>query len=226
MEEKANSPTNQVPRYVLLSVLQAFPFCYAHPTITFSCQGAKGMLSLDTRLQGTSVFLRPSMTTFTGSTSNDLEICTAGHKPISLNLNEQVIKIFEDLGVPPRFFLDLQAKEINRLRLITSSTVNAAHFLRTHSIGDKTHLPWFLDKLFRMNLAFQDDNFLTDVVEAAVLIQLRTLKYKARIPVEDGFTLLGVMDETGILEEGQIFCIADVDGKSKVFTARDGGKVV
>jgi hypothetical protein len=184
------------------------------------------MLSLDTRLLGTSVFLRPSMTKFTGSTSNDLEICTAGHKPIPLYLNEQVIKILEDLRVPPQLFLNLQAKEVNRLRLITSSTINAAQFLKTSSIGDKIHLPWFLDKLSKMNLAFQDDSFLTDVVEAAVLIQLRTLKYKARIPVKDGFTLLGVMDETGILEEGQIFCIVDVDGESKVFTARDGGKVV
>ncbi len=185
------------------------------------------MLSLDTRLQGTSVFLRPSMTKFMGSNSDDLEICSAGHKPISLSLNEQFIKILEDLGVPARVFLDLQAKEINRLRLITANAFNAGQFLKTQSIGEKAHLPWFFNMLFEMKLAFQDDAFLTDVVEAAVLIQLRTLKYKARIPIQNGFTLLGVMDETGILQEGQIFCIVDDEhGGSKVLTAKDGGGVV
>lgn len=44
------------------------------------------------------------------------------------------------------------------------------------------------------------------------MIQLRTMKYKARFPVKDGSTLLGIIDEMGILEEGQIFCIVEEDG--------------
>ena len=78
----------------------------------------------------------------------------------------------------------------------------------------------------QLQLSFQDDNFLTDVVEAAVLIQLRTLKYKARIPVKDGFTLLGIMDETGILKEGEIFCIVDVGGRGRVITGENGQRVI
>jgi len=164
------------------------------------------MLALDSRLKGKSVFLRPSMIKFRESNSTDLEICTAGYKPLPLYLNQQMIKILEDMGVKHDFFMDLQAKEVERLRMTTSSTENASKFLKTHSVGDKIDLPWFIDRLPRLLLSFQDDDFLTDVVEAAVLIELRALKYKARIPVKDGFTLLGIMDETGILEEGQIFC--------------------
>lgn len=51
-----------------------------------------------------------------------------------------------------------------------------------------------------------------------MLIKLRALKYKARILMKDSFILLRIMDKTGILEEGQIFCIVDIDGKAKVIT--------
>lgn len=184
------------------------------------------MLGLDSRLKGESIFLRPSMIKFRESDSNDLEICAAAYKPLPLNLNEQMIKILEDMGVDDNFFLDLQAEEVERLRKVTESNKNASKFLKSRSVGAKIDLQWFIERLSYLKLSFQDDSFLTDVVETAVLIELRTLKYKARIPVKDGFTLLGIMDETGILEEGEIFCIVDLDGKSKVITGKDGQRLI
>jgi hypothetical protein len=184
------------------------------------------VIALDSRVKGKSVFIRPSMTKFLGSTSNDVEICTAAYKANEFRLNEQLIKVLEDMDVEPQFFLDLQAREIKRLRSTTSSTKNASTFIKSQSIGDKIKFSGFLGKLPQLQLSFQDDNFLTDVVEVAVLIQLRTLKYKARIPVKDGFTLLGILDETGILEEGQIFCIVDVDRRTRVITGKHGRRVI
>jgi hypothetical protein len=84
------------------------------------------VIALDSRLKGESIFIRPSMTKFLGSTSNDVEICTAAYKANELRLNEQLIKILEDMKVKPQFFLDLQAKEIERLRSTTSSTKTAS----------------------------------------------------------------------------------------------------
>lgn len=184
------------------------------------------MLALDSRLKGKSIFLRESMIKFRDAKSMDLEICDAGYKPRMLNTNEQMIKILEDMGVNHNYFLDLQAEELKRLGSATSSAKNAAKFLQIHSIGDRFDLPRFLRKLPDMGFSFQDDDFLTDVVETAILIQLRTLKYKARFPVKDGYTLLGIMDETGILEEGQIFCIIEEDGEAKVITRSDDSKVI
>jgi hypothetical protein len=152
------------------------------------------MLGLDSRLQGKSIFLRPSMIKFRESDSTDIEICTAGYKPLPLYLNEQMIKILEDMGVDADFFFGLQKKEIERLCLTTSSNKTASKFLKSRSVGDKIDLPWFVEKLSHLNLSFQDDGFLSHVVETALLIALRTLKYKARIPVMDGYTLLGIMD--------------------------------
>lgn len=184
------------------------------------------MLALDSRLQGKSVFLRPSMIKFRESDSADLEICEAGYRPLPLYLNQQMIKILEDMGVDHQFFMDLQAMEVERLRMTTSSPKTASKFLKTHSVGDKIDLPWFIDRLSRLQLSFQDDDFLMDVVEAAVLIELRALKYKARIPVKDGYTLFGVMDETEILREGEVFCIVEVDGHARVITGKYGRKVI
>jgi len=166
------------------------------------------------------VFLRPSMIKFRESKSTDLEICDAGYKPIPLYLNQQVIKILEDMGVNGQYFMNLQTMEVDRLRMTTSSTKHASKFLKAHAIGEKIDLPWFINRLSHLLLSFQDDDFLTDVVEAAVLIELRALKYKARIPVKDGFTLFGVIDETGILNEGEIFCIVEEEGHVRVISER------
>lgn len=39
-----------------------------------------------------------------------------------------------------------------------------------------------------------------------VLAELRELKHRSRIRVEQGVTLYGIMDETDYLAEGQIYC--------------------
>lgn len=179
------------------------------------------MIALDSRLQGHSLYLRKSMIKFPGSDSTDVEICGAAYKPLPLYLNQQSVKILEDMGVKDEFFLDLQAKEVERLRMVTTSSVNASIFLRTQSVGDLIQLPWFINKLDSLNLSFKADSFLRDILEITVLIELRALKHKARIPVPEGYTLHGIMDETGILEEGEIFCIVEVNGTLKVITGKE-----
>jgi hypothetical protein len=87
------------------------------------------MLSLDSRLSGDQVFLRPSMVKFEGYGSMDIELCGASYKPLPIFLNRQTIKIMEDIGVEDKFFLDIQSQEIERLRKITASAANAANFL-------------------------------------------------------------------------------------------------
>ncbi|TGO38954.1 hypothetical protein BHYA_0063g00010 [Botrytis hyacinthi] len=176
-------------------------------------RGAKGMISLDSRLPGVQLRLRKSMIKFEGSSSNDLEICGGAYKPLPMYLNRQFIKILEDLGVEPEYFMRLQAKEISRLRAITANAYNASTFLQSKRVGDVVLLPYLIDHCSALDLDFRNDLFLRDVLEMTVLIELRTLKHKARIPVEKGYHLHGIMDETGILEEGEIYCCWLEDGK-------------
>ncbi|KAI9739001.1 MAG: hypothetical protein M1818_005315 [Claussenomyces sp. TS43310] len=172
----------------------------------------------DTHLMGTELVLRPSMIKFP-SEDKDLELCGAAYRPLPMYLNRQLIKIMEDLGVEEKFFLDLQATAVERLRLSAANAFNAAKFLKSHSASDVALLPRLIRKLSTLGLAFQEDHFLSSVVEMAVLVELRELKYRSRILVEQGVTLYGIMDETGFLEEGEIFCIMDTPrGTQKVIT--------
>ena len=82
------------------------------------------MISLDTRLQGEALVLRPSMIKFEGTNKTDIEICESAYRPLPAYLNRQFIKILEDMGVEDSFFLTLQKKEVDRLRMIVSSPIS------------------------------------------------------------------------------------------------------
>lgn len=72
-----------------------------------------------------------------------------------------------------------------------------------------------------MDINFWDDPFLRQGLEIALATALRDYKYKARIPVEDGVTLMGVLDETGFLREGEVYVSFEKDdGQLVTLTGR------
>ncbi|KAL8853007.1 MAG: hypothetical protein Q9221_002155 [Calogaya cf. arnoldii] len=92
----------------------------------------------------------------------------------------------------------------------------AKAFLEKHHIGKSTQTPWLLRKMQHLGLELSDDAFFRNLLDAAVLVELQDLKYKTRLPVEEGATLYGIMDETGILEEGEVYCCwIDRNGQKK-----------
>ena len=184
--------------------------------------GAKGMISLDSRLRGDVIYLRSSMIKFQGSSDINLEICQAA-KLLPLYLNQQYIKILEDLGVDERVFLEMQKHDVAQLRESASSATGAANFLERDSIGRAAKLPFLLRKLQLIGLSFQADRFLSNAVELRMLIRLREIKYRSRLRVEKGCVLYGIMDETNYLKEGQVFCTFQTDSISKKFLT---GRVV
>ncbi|KAJ2899354.1 RNA-dependent RNA polymerase [Zalerion maritima] len=168
--------------------------------------GSKGVISLDSRLSGNLICIRSeSMEKFASNDTDNLEICGMANRPIRLVLNRQNIKILEDMGVPPDWFLGLQATELNRLQGATKSIFNTSVFLAQQSIGDSIEFPKFLKRLERLGIDFKADRLLCGIVESVVLQELRLLKHKARIPVPQGITLYGIIDETGFLEEGEVY---------------------
>ncbi|KAL8993199.1 MAG: hypothetical protein Q9169_006522 [Polycauliona sp. 2 TL-2023] len=191
-----------------LKTLQATRKPFSVPATIFQIRfaGAKGVISLDSRLQGQILRLRPSMIKYRGTKDSSIEICGQATKMLPLVLNRQVIKILEDLGIPNQAFEDLQDRAIDELRSSASSIANAAAFLEKHNIGKATHTPLLLRKLQSLGLPLSNDMFFRDLLDAVVLIQLQDLKYNTRIPVLQGATLYGTMDETGILEEGEVYC--------------------
>ncbi|KAI1106408.1 RdRP-domain-containing protein [Jackrogersella minutella] len=173
--------------------------------------GAKGMLSLDDTLQGTVMRIRDSMVKFESEDKQFLEICDMGKKPIPLVLNRQMIKILEDMGVSDKWFLQLQERELTRLREITASTDNTVTFLKRHKVAEQINFSRFIRRLKKLGIDYKKDAFLCSVVETVVLMEVRLLKHKTRIPVEKGVTLFGVMDEFDFLGEDEVFITFDKD---------------
>ena len=116
-----------------------------------------------------------------------------------------MVKVLEDLGVKTASFEALQAQAIRKLREIAESPINAAAFLERNDVGNVANLPWLFERLFYMGISVFEDQFLWSIVELTVLTNLRDLKYRMRIPVEKGVTVYGIMDETDILKEGEIY---------------------
>ncbi|KAL8393795.1 hypothetical protein RB595_003517 [Gaeumannomyces hyphopodioides] len=167
--------------------------------------GCKGMLALDTTLPGKIICFRDSMKKFESNDQDNLEICDTGSKAIPLVLNRQMIKILEDMGVDKKWFMKLQSYRLTELQAVTSNPYNVQNFLHTQNVGQPISLGKFIYFAHNNGMDYRQDPFLRGVVEAVVLRELRLLKHKARIPVSKGKTLFGLIDETGLLREGQVY---------------------
>ncbi|KAL9621361.1 MAG: hypothetical protein Q9160_004252 [Pyrenula sp. 1 TL-2023] len=176
--------------------------------------GAKGMLTLDSRLLGYQIRLRDSMVKFTGSPSNEIEICGMNARPLPFKLNRQIIKILEDLDISPEVMEELQERAVQRLRGSAKSAISAIEFVSHHLSNSSSGLPKLLRCLKDIGLQLNEDDFFREILGALLQIQLREIKYRSRIPVPSAVTLYGISDETGWLGEGQIF-VTFVSGDSE-----------
>ncbi|KAJ3179528.1 hypothetical protein HDU85_004801 [Gaertneriomyces sp. JEL0708] len=149
----------------------------------------KGVISLDSTLEGECINLRKSMVNFTVQKVEEmrtLEICSTTSRPIPMFLNRPLIKILEDLGVPDRAFLDRLQEALVEIPGTATDPSAAARFLRKSGGGVK-------------------DMGSPRLITALAMLVVRDVKYRARIEIPDGYTLMGVMDETGFLEPEQVF---------------------
>ncbi|RCI16265.1 hypothetical protein L249_3184 [Ophiocordyceps polyrhachis-furcata BCC 54312] len=171
--------------------------------------GVKGMLALDPTIPGKMIHTRDSMTKFPSDDRRELGICDVAVRPLRLYLNRQLIKILEDMRTNPYWFKAQQEKALRLLRGVTATAANTSTFIRYQSVGRPLGLSSFISRLHAMGIDYRRDDFLRSVVEHVVLRELRLLKHKARIPVDQGVALYGIMDETGWLGEDEVYITFD-----------------
>ncbi|KAK0548851.1 hypothetical protein OC861_002840 [Tilletia horrida] len=138
-----------------------------------------------------------------------------------------MIALLESLGIPAKAFCDLQKAAISSLRDVLTSPLDAAQALRQYGLGQGTKLGQILKGLNGPPMGQDNLNamrripFLRHCVVAAVTHGLRAIKYHCRIPIPDSCILMGIMDETETLKEGQIYvCLRSPRGLSKVLKGK------
>lgn len=192
-------------------VRRALPESHKKATcIQIRLGGIKGMLSLDTRLEGSVICVRKeSMMKFPSTQFFTMGICDTASRPLRFFLNRQIIKILEDMGTRKEWFFDQQNRALKFLQGVASSALNTSTFLQQQGIGTSIGFPKFITRLHEIGIDYRCDSFMKRVVDHVLLRELRLLKHKARIPVRKGITLFGVMDETGFLKEGEVYVTFD-----------------
>jgi hypothetical protein len=200
-----------ISREALAAVCRFLPKSAAGSTcLQIRLGGVKGMLTLDATLPGRIIYVRKeSMMKFPSDSMDELGICDMASRPLRMYLNRQLIKIMEDMGSDARWFIDQMRQAVDTLRDVLNTPSKVGRFIASQGIGSPLSFPWFLKQLHNMGIDFRRDGFLRSIVEHAVLRELRLLKYQARIPVAQGVTLFGVMDEYGYLGPNEIYVAYD-----------------
>lgn len=173
-------------------------------------EGSKGMISVDYRLNGSNTLsLRDSMIKFDAPESNEIEVSRAVDQPTPYYLNRFLIMILEGLGVPHNVFQDFQDQAVEETQHAMERLSSASRLLQVHGLGLAFRIPSIMTGLAKLNMDnLARDPLFDQLLRLAVYHVLRDLKYRARIPIPNAWTLIGVADTHSYLKEDEVFvCI-------------------
>ncbi|POV96410.1 hypothetical protein PSHT_15155 [Puccinia striiformis] len=119
--------------------------------------------------------------------SYTLDIASSFRRPLPSFLNRPLIKILEDLKIPSHVFMSAQRNTIQSIERSRGSFHQSAKLMQKAGL------------------------------DLAIIECLRDLKYRARIPLEGSYTLVGVADEESRLQEGEIYACVQEKGKARKY---------
>ncbi|KAG0152502.1 hypothetical protein CROQUDRAFT_35271 [Cronartium quercuum f. sp. fusiforme G11] len=181
--------------------------------------GFKGMLSVDSALNKSCVCVRPSMDKFSAPESLTLDIVDTFTRPLPAYLNRPMVKVLEDLGIHEQVFLSLQRTMLQTVERSRTNMRRASELMRSLSLAHQSGLSNVLKQLGNM-LGDESDpcsEFIEECYDLMIMQSLRDLKYRARIPLKDSFTLVGVADEDEILAPNSIYACVQFPGKTPIY---------
>ncbi|CAK9215440.1 unnamed protein product [Sphagnum jensenii] len=163
--------------------------------------GYKGVVAVDPDLDPSyKIALRPSMRKFT-STHTGLEVLSWS-KFLPSYLNRQIIGLLSTLGVKDEVFEEMQLRIVGQLDRMLTDPFMAIEVLQASSSGESQV---FLTKMLRAGYHPQHEPYLASMLQTFRATQLLNLRTRSRIFVPKGGVLMGCLDETSILEYGQVF---------------------
>lgn len=185
--------------------------------------GCKGVVSMDPRLEGIHMCIRPSMKKFDvpWEEYGTIEIARAIYKPNMPHLNRFVsifaylyrsskylidrplVMVLEDRGVPKEVFINLQKQAVANARMAHDTAALFAKLLESRQLCYNYRLAEILTRLNALGLELKanhmlhelDTPFLARLRACAINHVLREVKHEARIPIPNSYMLVGVADE-------------------------------
>lgn len=194
--------------------------------------GFKGVIAVD-RNSFRKLSLRSSMLKFE-STNRMLNV-TKWSESMSCFLNREIITLLSTLKIGDEVFLGKQREQLDLIGKMLTDREAALNALQNLSGADSRSI---LVKMLLHGYEPNDEPYLSMMIEAHHDSQLSDLKSRCRIHIPKGRLLIGCLDETGILDYGQVYvpvtmtkaeleskdesCFCKVDEKTSVVT----GKVI
>jgi hypothetical protein len=118
-------------------------------------------------------------------------------------LNRQVITLLSALGVRDEVFLKLMNNMLHDIDKILRKPEDAVRVLLSNT--DEAGTAPTMASIIQAGFLERQDPYIKNLLNLFRVNILKDLKKKAKILVPQGAFLLGVMDETNTLEEGEIF---------------------
>ncbi|XP_020226684.1 RNA-dependent RNA polymerase 2 [Cajanus cajan] len=161
--------------------------------------GYKGVIAVD-RHSYRKLSLRSSMLKF--ESKNRMLCVTKWSESMPCFLNREIISLMSTLGVKDEAFLAMQQEQLHLLGRMLTDSKAALDVLESLNAADSKSI------LVKMLHEFNEPNkepYLSMMLKAYYASQLSDLKSRCRIFVPKGRVLVGCLDETGILDYGQVF---------------------
>ncbi|KIJ69127.1 hypothetical protein HYDPIDRAFT_23984 [Hydnomerulius pinastri MD-312] len=198
--------------------------------------GCKGVVSVDRKLEGIHMCIRPSMNKFDvpGEEYGTIEIARYIVRPNVPHLNRPLVTVLEDRGAPMAAFVKLQEEAVAKARMAHDSVDRFAGLLESHQLCFNYRLPEILRRLSTLGLELKpnhlqkpiDTPFLIQLRAIAISHVLRSVKHEARIPIPKSYMFVGVADEgpayakRGVknvycLPQGKIFACVQQPGEEE-----------
>ena len=161
-----------------------------------------------------------------------LEVSEAFTSAKPCYLNKPLIKILEDLGAPTSAFLALQRRAVQAIEAQVQTIATLPKMLHQYSLGTVYGVLSAIRCLSGLNLTLEDlprgiQDYLHDCINFAKATLLRNIKFRGRIALPGCVTLVGGVDESRSLKEGQVFiCIERTSGRRRVTHEYIQGPVV
>ncbi|CAK9154948.1 unnamed protein product [Ilex paraguariensis] len=161
--------------------------------------GYKGVVAVDPTLS-MKLSLRKSMSKYESENTKLDVLAWSKYQPCFLN--RQIITLLSTLGVEDHVFEQMQREAVNQLDTILTDPLRAQEALDLMSPGENTNI---LKEMLLCGYKPDAEPFLSMMLQTFRASKLLDLRTRTRIFVPRARSMMGCLDESGILEYGQVF---------------------